>query len=328
MPTVHQGSVAFFASFTLGLLLCHSASQPVSAAAPPSSSSEWATTPDATDTMFPLPLGRDPATTPTDGQESTDPTTARQPAPVWGYAGLRGFALGDHVAPNGVEFKPLFDLEMDFNFWLWRSHGVYAFVDTTFWGQRAAPGITNSSQGPFDFSKRELDFTGGVAWNYSGSWEARVFAYSSNNLNRGNSTTAPSGYNDGVALENRWYINDSYRSLGMVGYDVPRAAFLSIGYYPTKDLVDGEGIDFKPGPFARAYLTFDLLGEQCYLYSDISIIATRSCTPRVLTFDAGLAARPWEMTPRLEFRIGTSEMYDFSGQDLETGLYGSVRIVY
>jgi hypothetical protein len=116
--------------------------------------------------------------------------------------------------------------------------------------------------------------------------------------------------------------------LGLEGYDVTRAAFVSVGYYPTKDLVDGLGVDFKPGPFARAFLVFDLLGENCYLYSDVELIATRSCTPKVLTLDAGIAVRPWDCTPRLEFRLGTNDMFDLQNHDNETGLYGAVRIIY
>ena len=35
---------------------------------------------------------------------------------VWGQAGLRGFLTGSQVAPNGIEFNPLFFLNLDFNF--------------------------------------------------------------------------------------------------------------------------------------------------------------------------------------------------------------------
>src|SRR5208283_5132847 len=119
---------------------------------------------------------------------------------VWGIAGIRGFPAAEQVAPNGLEFTPLFTLDLDFNLWLWRSQGVYLFTDSRFWAQKAAPGITNASQGAFDFSKREFDLTIGTAWNYCSSWEARVFAYSFNNINRGNSQVSPSGFDDGVGL--------------------------------------------------------------------------------------------------------------------------------
>src|SRR5262249_29422375 len=163
------------------------------------------------------------------------------------------------VAPNGLEFKPLFALDVNLNLWLWREQRVYLFSDTRFWGQKPAPGITNASQGAFDFSKREFDFDLGVAWNYYGTLEARTFAYSFNNLNRGTSEARPSGFNDGVGLENRWYVGGTYADLGQPGFDVARASFLSLGYYPTKDMTDLDGTLFKPGPFARAYLVGELL---------------------------------------------------------------------
>jgi hypothetical protein len=155
-----------------------------------------------------------------------------------------------------------------------------------------------------------------------------VFAYSYNNLNRGDSTIAPSGYADGVGVESRWYLNDVYKFLGMQGYDVARAAFVSVGYYPTKDMVDGNGIDFKPGPFARAFLTLDLVGEKCYLCSDVELTATRSCTPKLLNIDAGIAVRPWDWTPRVEFRIGTNDMFDLMIHDSETTLYAGIQLIY
>src|SRR5947207_15432410 len=37
---------------------------------------------------------------------------------AWGLAGLRVFGLGDQVAPNGLEFKPLFSLDVGMNLWL------------------------------------------------------------------------------------------------------------------------------------------------------------------------------------------------------------------
>jgi hypothetical protein len=248
--------------------------------------------------------------------------------PVWGDAELRGYVLGDQVAPNGQEFSALFRLDLDFNVMLWRSQGLYLFLDTQFWGQRAAPGITNPNQGVFDFSKREFDFTSGLAWNYAGPWEARLFAYSDNNLNRGDSATKPIGYADGVGLENRYYLSAVYADLGTEAFDVSRATFVSLGYYPTKNLVDSEGRDFKPGPFARANLTLDLLGETCYLFADLQFIATRSFTPRVLNLDAGVAFRPWSCPPRIEFRIGTSEILDLPDRNLESTVYGAIRILY
>jgi hypothetical protein len=247
---------------------------------------------------------------------------------VFGILDLRGYFFGDHVAANGVEFAQLFSLDVDFNIWLWRQEGAYAFLESRFWGQKPQPGVTNANQGVFDFSKREFDLTGGFAWNYAGPWEARVFAYSYNNLNRGDSQVRPTGFNDGVALENRYYLNEAYANLGTADYDKARATFLSCGYYPTKNMVDNDGNPFKPGAFVRGYLTFDLLAEKCYLFTDSQFLTTRMFTPKMVTTDTGIAVRPFEALPRLEFRLGSEDSFDLRGGDPEYSGYLSIRYVY
>ena len=207
--------------------------------------------------------------------------------------------------------------------------GRYLFTDSAFWGQKAASGITNTSQGPFDFSKREFDLDGGLSWNYSGRWEARAFAYSFNNLNRGKSAVAPSGFSDGVGLENRYYLSDEYDLMGTEAYDVARSPFVSVGYYPTKHLIDNNGAAFKPGPFARAYLTYELLGEQCYLFADTSLVATRIARPKLLEFQSGVAVRPFPDAPRWEFRLGGNFTWDIQARDVEQeAIFPSARFVY
>jgi hypothetical protein len=261
----------------------------------------------------------------------SEPSTpaALLPSPlVWGRMELRGYALGQTVAPNGLAFKPLFSLDMNVNVWLWREEKVYAFTDTRFWGQRAAPGITNPSQGAFDFSKREFDLDLGLAWNYYGPLEARTFAYSFNNLNRGNSPARPSGYNDGVGLENRWYIGGTYQDLGQPGFDVARASFLSLGLFPTKDMTDADGNLFKPGPFARASLIWEVLGERCYLYLDGQFIAKQSFTPKLLNIDGGVAVRPFRRLPYFEVRVGSENRYDVELNELVASLYVAVQFVF
>jgi hypothetical protein len=236
--------------------------------------------------------------------------------------------LGDHVASNGEEFKPLFSIDLDLNVWLWQREGLYVFGDGRFWGQKAAPGVTNPSQGAFDFSKREFDFDLGLAWNYYGNWEARAFGYSYNNLNRGTSQVAPTGFNDGIGLENRYYLGPAYAALGTREFDEARASFVSLGYYPSKDMVDGDGVQFKPGPFARAYLTCGLYGDIVYLYADGQLIAERSFLPKLLSVDAGVAVRPFARVPRLEFRLGTEDLFDLQKREAETGLYGGLSYMY
>jgi hypothetical protein len=246
-----------------------------------------------------------------------------------GVLGLRGYVFGQQVAPNGLEFNPLFSLDLGLNIWLWREERLYAFADTRFWGQKAGPGVTNPSQGVFDFSKREFDLDLGIAWNYCGMLEARAFAYSFNNLNRGSSVAFPSGYADGVGLENRLYFGGSYADLGLPGFDVLRANFVSLGYYPTKDMVDDAGNDFQPGPFARAYVTVDLISSgRWYLYLDTQLIGTRAFAAKLLQIDGGTAVRPFCRVPFLEFRLGSEDRYDLQYRETETSAYLAVRVTF
>jgi hypothetical protein len=278
-----------------------------------------------------VPPPAEAATAPIPAADSTAPAALHPRTlivPDWGIVGLRGFALSDQVAPNGLEYNALFSLEMNFNFWLYPPAGVYAFSEATFWGQKPAPGQTNPAQGPFDFSKRELDFTVGAAWNYQGPLEARVFAYSFNNLNRGVWLDRPKGYEDGIGLEQRLYLSPAYADLGTAAFDVARATFVSAGYYPSKDMVDGHGVRYKPGPFLHAYLNYDLRGEKCYLYADVEGIARRSWTPELLEVDAGLAVRPLSAAPRLEFRAGAAERWFLLLRDVENGVYGEIRLIF
>ena len=248
--------------------------------------------------------------------------------PVWGDLGIRLFPYGDHVGSNGEEFNQLFSLDMDFNIWVWQPWDWYLFSDMRFWGQKAARGITNANQGSFDFSKREFDFSAGAAWNYYGSLEARTFAYSFNNLNRGNSPTAPSGFNDGFGLENRYYIGSEYSKLGTPDYDVARSSFVSLGYYPSKSMVDGLGKQFRPGAFARLYLTWEIFGPRCYLFTDDQFILDRAGSPTLFTTDSGMAVRPFVRVPRLEFRVGTEDTIELLGSDSETSVYVSVYYIF
>ncbi len=278
--------------------------------------------PSAADPVIPMPA------TLSEADRASDVPVPAGP-PIFGLAGLRGFGFGQQVAPNGLEFNPLFSLDLEISLWLWRDERLYAFSETRFWGQKPAPGVTNPSQGIFDFSKREFDLELGVAWNYYDMFEARTFAYSFNNLNRGSSAALPSGYADGVGIENRLYVGSMYANLGLPDYDVARAPFLGFGFYPTKDMVDCGGNPFKPGPFARAYFLRDLTDDgRWYLYADNEFTATRSFTPKLFDVDFGIAVRPFTRAPCLEFRLGSEDTYDLQLRELETSLYLSVRIVF
>jgi hypothetical protein len=243
-------------------------------------------------------------------------STTEQPAepvpwhPMWGILGLRAMPIGLRVGPNGNEYHPNFSLDLNLNGWLWRSQGLYLFLDARLWGEKSEYGVTNGNDSWFGTSKREIDLSGGAAWNYWGAWEARVFGYTNNNLNRGTSLVNPYGFTDGFGLENRYYLSSEYSRLGQAGFDVARATFLSIGYYPSKDMIGNNGVTFEPGMFLRAYLIYDLWDWRCYGYGDFQYISERSFQPRLLLFDVGLAVRPFGFCRQCEFRIGSENTAD------------------
>src|SRR3954451_8649006 len=124
---------------------------------------------------------------------------------IWGYSGLTAYATGERMAPNGVVFDPLFRSNINLNIGLLPRKKLYLFLEDGFWAQRSAPGITNSHQGTYDFSKREYDITAGVAWNVFDQVELRAAIDTMSNLNRGTSQTEPYGGQNGIELEGRYY---------------------------------------------------------------------------------------------------------------------------
>jgi hypothetical protein len=247
---------------------------------------------------------------------------------VWGIIGIDLYPSGDHRASNGVEFDQLFSFDLNFNMWIWRQRGIYMFVDSQFWGQKPGQGITSPGQGNFDFSKREFDLFPGLAWNYHGFWEARFFAYSYNSLNRGNSNVTPSGYADGVGVENRYYLSQMYANLGTPAFDQAKATFLSIGYYPANgSIIDETGLGFHPGLFGRAYLTYDVC-DWAYVFADLQLLADQYWEAKLLSVNAGLAVRPFSGISRLEFRLGTWDFFDLQDSSKALSLYGSIRYIF
>lgn len=285
--------------------------------------------------------GQQPLAASPDGQDRAipecSPIVARvaQEAPagpawetVWGLAGLRIFADGPKVAPNGDRYHPSFTLDMDANIWLWRSQGIYLFSDMRFWGQRPENNVTNGRDGGLGFSKRQYDLAGGVAWNYAGAWEARVSGYSMSNLNRGRNLVTPYGINDGALLENRYYLSEEYARLGQTGFDVARATFVSLGCFPTKELIGNDGELFKPFLMARAYLTCDLGKWPCYAYADVTCISDRQVIPRLLLIDTGLAARIFSAAPQWEFRLGGETTADVRTRSALNLWYLAARYIF
>src|SRR5262249_31873872 len=115
---------------------------------------------------------------------------------VWGVTGLTLFASGNKMAPNGMVYLPLGSVNFNLEIGLLPQKRLYLFTQGAFWAQKATSGVTNPGQGPLDFSKRQMDLTIGAAWMYWNFFEARVWAYSFNNLNRGQQLDKPYGYND------------------------------------------------------------------------------------------------------------------------------------
>jgi hypothetical protein len=253
---------------------------------------------------------------------------------VWGLVGTRVFMAGPKEAPNGQEYHPSFSLDLDFNCWVFRSYGLYLFADIRFWNERPEYHVTNGKDGGLGFSKRQFDLVGGPAWNYAGPWEARLNAYTFNNLNRGLNLITPAGLNDGFGAENRYYLSKEYAKLGHTGFDVARADFLSIGYYLTKDMVGNDGQTFKPGLMLRAYLTHDLWNWPAYAFGDVTFLTERSLHAKLLLFDVGLAARPFSRWPTFsalrdwEFRLGVENTADFQAGSVQNLWYGSVRVIF
>jgi hypothetical protein len=247
---------------------------------------------------------------------------------VWGVGAFRVIPAGPRVAPNGQEYHPNFSMDLNINCWVWRRQGLYLFGDLRFLGERGEFGVTNGRDGFLGTSKREFDASGGFAWNYAGSWEARVFGYSYNNLNRGDNLVTPAGFNDGFALENRYYLSPEYARLGQTGFDVARATFLSIGYYPSHEMVGNDGRLFKPGLFLRAYLIRDLWNWPVYAFGDATYLSERSLQPRLLLFDVGFAARPFRPCPQLEFRLGVENTADVQVGDIKSLWYAAIRYIF
>jgi hypothetical protein len=240
---------------------------------------------------------------------------------VWGVVGVTGYATGTHEAPNGFAFDPLVGLDSDLNYGLLPNKQLYLFLQDGLWVQRSAPGASGKSQ-------RELDADFGLAWNYFDSLELRASAYSLNNLNRGTSVARPSGYNDGLALENRYYFSppDLYPT---DIYDIGRLSFVGLGYYPTKELIGNNGQTFRPGLFVHGYMTEDLPTPlRSYLYGGAQMTAQDGATPRLVDLDMGLALRPFADRQNLELRLGDSLVDDLRAHVTRNLVYGSVRLAF
>src|SRR4051812_10146601 len=243
---------------------------------------------------------------------------------IWGDLGVRGYATGDRVAPNGVEFEPLFDIKLDLNIGLLPHKKLYAVLDADFWGQRSAPGVTNSNYGDYDFSKREYDISFGLAWNVFDRFELRGSLFTSDNLNRGRSETVAADYQNGGLFEARYYLGHNNTDM----YDTGRLSFVSLGYYPGVNLIGGAGREFRAGLFAEAYLALDIPVLRSYVYVDVKAIGQDAVDVRLITVDGGIGIRPFPALPNLELRFGDAFNADINDDITHNLVYGEVRAYF
>ncbi len=216
--------------------------------------------------------------------------------PVWGDVVLKGYPVGERVAPNGGTYDPLFSLGVDLN--LGSREFLYVFLESIFWGQKAASGVTNKEYGAVDFSKREFDLNLGAAWRPLQDLEARVFFYSQSNLNRGTDLKKPSGYLDGGGLEGRYYWGPD--------------TYVGAGYYLSKRLIGQDGQRFPPAVFLDGAWSYEFwrMPEQAHLFVKGSFITKDPATPKLLGGEVGVGIRPFRQFLNLEFRLGVEGVYD------------------
>jgi hypothetical protein len=239
----------------------------------------------------------------------------RQTGPeAWGFVGFDGYFTGLRTAPNGLSYDPLLSLYSDINVGLLPNKKLYLFLGNDFGMQRNSTRFSGLSQ-------RQFDGEYGLAWNWWDSMELRIFGYTFNNLNRGTSLAAPEGYKDGYGLENRYYFH--YPDI----YDVSRLGYIAVGYFPSNALVGNNGQSFKPGAFARGYLTESLPTPfTSYLFGGLGVTDESGVGPRLFGGDFGIAVRPIADRQNLEFRVGDAFNDDLKASETQNFIYGGVRL--
>ncbi len=277
------------------------------------------------------PAATTSATQPAVAPESPQPTAApdaKKPSlsPValpplgpdaWGDLDFLGMANGSHMGPNGVPFHPLAATRMDLNLAILPDKELYIFSETEYWAEnRTTDALTGQRQ---KAGAREYDLYTGLAWQPFSRFEIRGSVFANNNVNRGNSTTTPFGFNDGAAVEGRYYFGKDI-------YDDGRLSFISLGYAPTKTLIGGDGLTYKPGIFARAYLTYDLPVLGSYVFADGQYMQEKTGTSKILEVNAGVAMRPFKSHQNIELRVGDDATRDLQANVTRSYVYGSVRI--
>ena len=75
-------------------------------------------------------------------------------------------------------------------------------------------------------------------------------------------------------------------------------------------------------------MTCDLWDWPCYAYGDATYISERSFQPKLLIFDVGIAARPFEAWRQWEFRLGVENTADFQVGNVLNLWYVSLRFLF
>ena len=197
---------------------------------------------------------------------------------MWGNVGFGMYpADSEKVAPNGLEYKPLFRIVADFNI---GSRDLYLFSNSAYYTEKPQPGVTtNKSQGSLDFTKRQYDFNVGGAYGFSRNTELRFWAYSQSNINRGTDLNKPSGYKDGFTGEFRYFFEED-SSLNYAG----------MGYYFTKELVDTNGQPYTPSFLGELKLS-TLLGYGIHASTNAVVLGERGRGLKEINTQVGFSYR-------------------------------------
>ena len=75
-------------------------------------------------------------------------------------------------------------------------------------------------------------------------------------------------------------------------------------------------------------MTYDLWQLPSYVFADGSFITERSLQPKLLLFDVGVAARPFQSFQQCEFRLGAENTADLEIANVQTLWYASFRFIF
>lgn len=120
------------------------------------------------------------------------------------------FLSGSRIAPNLLTYKPMLGFMWSNEFAITGSidrPGLSLLTDMDFYfARKAGVGYLNGHDG-LGGTKRELDLRYGLAYSLSPKMRMSVQSYGYNNLNRGTSSTLPTGFKDGLRLGMSWALD-------------------------------------------------------------------------------------------------------------------------